>query len=383
MTAMPSPAGKKFKASRAFSAVTLIVIMLMLGVIGAVTASIVVSSFETSNKYLNSQQAFYAAQAGLEWVNKAVTFVSGSATSASTGRRIRFRVVNNTGADVTVTGLTASWNWPTAPADDTVFYEEIRIDEGAYSDDTVWDYTLAGSVRAGRGENKVFNTGPSVTLVSGTQYRFELRDFRNNQTGATGGNANMSSAIFRAAFTFTPNSKTVGPGTFTISAPAVAATENAVYVSTATADLAERKVQMASIVNFGVSGSGGGLSVGNSPSPDTDGTGNEDMRFELVNNTGSDITITSFTGVWSGERYFDQARFDSTTVFSSSTPRKGSGDLVSFSGFTLDDGDSVTMRLNNFKNVATGGNSSNRTSLQGIPVELTFSDGSVLSFTPT
>lgn len=221
--------------------------MVFLSITGRVIVSMVDAGQQSYLAHLESSQAFYAAEAGLEWTSRALRLIAGSEEIKAGNRRLYFDAINNSGGTLTVTGLTASWIWTTAPADTTQFYEEVRIDNGAYSDDRVWNYTSAGNNRAGNGEAITFNTGPSVTLTDGSTYNFSLYDFKNNETSSSA-NGDMSTAIVRVAFVFTPNSKTIGRGTFTISVPTIISGSNALYASTATIGSASRKLQMASLI---------------------------------------------------------------------------------------------------------------------------------------
>ena len=235
-----------FQSNNGLSSVTILLLMVFLAITGRVIVSMVDAGHQSYSAHLESTQAFYAAEGGLEWVSKALTYVSGSAEIKS-HRRLYFEVKNNSGGTLTVTGLTASWTWSVTPADTTQFYEKVRIDGGIYHDDTVWNYTSASNNRGGDGEAIIFNTGPAVTLTNGSAYEFAIYDFKNDETGSSS-NGNMDTAILRVAFVFTPNSKSVGRGSFAISVPQVTSGNNAIYVSTATVGSASRKLQMASLI---------------------------------------------------------------------------------------------------------------------------------------
>lgn len=248
MTSQDSLVGRNNKGRRdGLSSITILLLMVFLSITGRVIVSMVDAGHQSYSAYLESSQALYVAEAGLEWVNRAITFVSGTAEVKSGGKHLYFDIKNNSEGTLTVTGLTPSWTWTTTPADTTQFYEEVRIDSGAYSNDKVWNYTSAGNDRAGNGEAITFNTGPSVTLTNGSTYEFSLHDFKNDETGSSS-NGDMSTAIVRVAFVFTPNSKTIGRGTFTISVPTIISGSNALYASTATIGSASRKLQMISLI---------------------------------------------------------------------------------------------------------------------------------------
>ncbi|GEM_PF-5254839 len=379
----PSPQPPPIKGGGAvgLSSITILLLMVFLAVTGRVVISMVDAGHQSYSAHLESTQALYVAEAGLEWVSKSLTFVSGSASNLSGGRRLFFEVKNNSGGTITVTGLTASWSWSVAPADTTQFYQEVRVDGGAYNSDTVWNYTSAGNNRAGNGEAITFNTGPAVTLANGTTYEFALYEFKNDETGSSS-NGNMQNSIVRAAFVFTPNSISVGRGSFTISVPSITSGSNALYASTAAIGTVSRKAQMASLIRptFGATGTGLSYVTG---SATTTGSQNESLSFRVENQTGATISITSFTPVFSRvpESWYQTAVVAGTTVFDSTSPRNGTADAVSFSAVSISDASNITIQLQKWRDVESG-SGGNKQDVAGTTFQVTFSDGSVVEFTP-
>ncbi len=362
------------------SSITILLLMVFLAVTGRVIVSMVDAGHQSYSAHLESSQALYVAEAGLEWASRAITFVSGTAEAESGGKHLHFDIKNNSGGTLTVTGLTPSWTWTSTPADTTQFYEKIRIDGGSYSDTTIWDYASAGSNRGANGEAVTFNTGPAVTLSNGSTYEFQFRDFKNDETGGSS-SGNMQNAVVRVAFVFTPNSINVGRGSFTISVPAITSGNNVLYASTATIGSASRKLQVASLVrpNFGVTT---GLTyVAGSAS--TSGSSNENMKFKVENLTGATISITSFTPVFtrSPEAWYQTAKVDGTTVFDSTSPRNGTGDAVTFSTVSITDGSNIEIQLQKWRDIESG-SGGNKQDVAGTTFQVTFSDGSVIEFTP-
>ena len=368
------------KPSIGLSSVTILLLMVFLAIAGRVIVSMVDVGHQSYSAHLESTQGLYIAEAGLEWVSKVLTYSAGSATVTAGGRRLYFDVKNNSGGTLTVTGLTASWSWSTPPADTTQFYEQVRIDGGAYNNDTVWNYTSASNNRAGNGEAITFNTGPTVTLANGTTYKFSLYEFKNDETGASS-NGNMNNSIVRVAFVFTPNSMTVGRGTFTISVPSVTSGNNAVYVSTATIGSVSRKTQVASLIQPSY-GTASGLSY-IAGSAITSGSGGENMKFKVENLSGASISITSVTPIFTRtpEAWYETAKVGGTTVFSSTSPRNGTGDTVTFTAVAIADGDKIEIQLNQWRDVESG-SGGNKQDVAGTAFQVTFSDGSVVTFTP-
>ncbi|MFQ5863293.1 MAG: carboxypeptidase regulatory-like domain-containing protein [Candidatus Brocadiales bacterium] len=137
----------------------------------------------------------------------------------------------------------------------------------------------------------------------------------------------------------------------------------------------------------------------------------DDVIFQIENFSGNDIAISSITAEYtiSPTAYYEEVLINSVTVFTYITTRPGSGTIVTFAPVTvsrstvakkpylarvqanrvetpdivimrLAAGGSVTIELRNFRDVASG--IANIVDMTGIPFKITFSDGSVVRFTP-
>ncbi len=141
------------------------------------------------------------------------------------------------------------------------------------------------------------------------------------------------------------------------------------------------------------------------------GSSKEDLYFTISNFGANDVTITSLKMVYSKDAYYERVKVGGATVFSSTRPRKGSGDLVDFSSqpqtiqgtgkiipptvflaqlpnVKVDDvvagstgsGSSLNISMENFTSVRTG--SGSLVDMTGVTFTVTFSDGSEVTFTP-
>lgn len=141
------------------------------------------------------------------------------------------------------------------------------------------------------------------------------------------------------------------------------------------------------------------------------GTGKNDIEFFITNFSSSNINITSFKAVYSTDppAFYERINIGTTTVYNSTNPRLASGDTVTFSAITVAAGsgvsDSIPIRIQspvtevadigigtlgrgasikiemlNFKDAQTG--SASAVNMIGVPMEVTFSDGSIVRFTP-
>lgn len=131
---------------------------------------------------------------------------------------------------------------------------------------------------------------------------------------------------------------------------------------------------------FASSGGGGGASgsivyVGGSAQ-----TNGNDIEFQIRNDGGSTVTITSFVATYthSPNGYFKKVKWNGSTVFDQNNPRAGSGDTVNFSSSrTLAAGATATISLESFEDAPTGGDD---LTMSNTTFTITFSDGSVITF---
>lgn len=135
------------------------------------------------------------------------------------------------------------------------------------------------------------------------------------------------------------------------------------------------------------------------------------VEFSVTNFSSGDISITSFKPVFtiSPPAYFKELKIGGTSVYNSTSPRLGSGDTVTFSAKTvtggggvkesfplriqspvtevedlslgkLGKGASIKIEMKDFDDVQTGNGID--VDMTGVLFECTFSDGSVVAFTP-
>ncbi|UCE24631.1 MAG: hypothetical protein JSU74_00850 [Candidatus Zixiibacteriota bacterium] len=105
------------------------------------------------------------------------------------------------------------------------------------------------------------------------------------------------------------------------------------------------------------------------------------ISFDVANNTGGDVTVSSITLTWVGPTaYYQFVYWGGTKVFDSSAPRHGSGELTTFDmNQTISNGDTVTVVVDEFRDSDVGGSSRENMGSTDFTVE--FSDGSVIEFT--
>ncbi len=111
----------------------------------------------------------------------------------------------------------------------------------------------------------------------------------------------------------------------------------------------------------------------------TTGGNCDKINFDIVNTSGSTITITSITPVWaSPTAYFKEVEYDGDKVYEEENPRVGTGTTATFtSSKTINAGQTVNIEIKGFRDQPTGGNKVN---MSNIDFTVTFSDGSVVTF---
>ena len=110
------------------------------------------------------------------------------------------------------------------------------------------------------------------------------------------------------------------------------------------------------------------------------GAGCNDVSFDIANNTGDDVSITSMTVTWTGPTaYYVTIFWESSLVFNSGSTRAASGELADIDDQTIVDGDTVTVDVVEFKDKVSG--SANPVDMGPADFTIEFSDGSVIEFT--
>lgn len=129
----------------------------------------------------------------------------------------------------------------------------------------------------------------------------------------------------------------------------------------------------------GGGGGGGGSGLSYVASSATSYNSGKDFSFDVMNNAGSTIAITSLQATYAGAFYYEQIVFNGTTVFNSASPRGSSGQTKTFATQNINNGQTITIRYNTFKLCVSGGCSNG--DARGESFTINFSDGSAVTFT--
>lgn len=111
------------------------------------------------------------------------------------------------------------------------------------------------------------------------------------------------------------------------------------------------------------------------------GTSCNDIAFDIYNNTGATVSVSSIKLTWSSPTaYYSFVKWDNTTVVSSGTNRIASGETATFTTTkTIAHGATVTIDVTGFRSTRSG--SSSARNMEGVNMTVEFSDGSTISFT--
>jgi hypothetical protein len=110
-----------------------------------------------------------------------LVYQAGSALTKNGGRDVQFRVQNNTGSDITITSIQATYGY-------TAWYEEIKIDgTKVFQND---------NPRGGSGETKTFS---AIVIQDGDNPKIEYKKFKDAQSGGAS-DVNMQGDSFSVTF---------------------------------------------------------------------------------------------------------------------------------------------------------------------------------------
>lgn len=110
------------------------------------------------------------------------------------------------------------------------------------------------------------------------------------------------------------------------------------------------------------------------------GGSNEDVEFDIINNGSTAITIDWIIATYthSPTAYYERVRWNNGSVFFSTSPRAASGETASFnSSKTISPGETVTIEIQDFTDVISGGGSA--VSMTNTDFVVTLSDGTEIT----
>lgn len=124
----------------------------------------------------------------------------------------------------------------------------------------------------------------------------------------------------------------------------------------------------------GGGGGGGGITYVNNS--DTLFSSCANLKFWITNTSGSNISVTSIKLTWSSPTaYYEIVKWSGNQI-ASNMPRKGSGQVTTFSSQTINNGQSIQITIETFKDDPTSGNDVN---LTNTTFTIEFSDGSTFN----
>ncbi len=106
--------------------------------------------------------------------------------------------------------------------------------------------------------------------------------------------------------------------------------------------------------------------------------GNHHMTFQVVNNSGAGINITSIVATYAPAIYFQQILIGGNQVFNDLNPRGASGETKVFTTVTVNNGQTLAFEYRTFKQCSSG--NCGNANVQGTSFTISFSDGSSVNF---
>lgn len=369
-----------------FSLIEVVLVVLIMGILSAIAAQKWSGALE--------QSRFEATTGEMDLLAHAIT---GNPNLVANGLRSDFGYVGDVGAlppnlDALVSnpGGYATWNGPYIQSDFTQNPNDYKQDAWGAT------YAYSGGVAItsnGSGSAVTKQFASAASDLTNNSVQGSITDGLDNPPGDSASSVSVRITYPNGTGTITtstiyPNSG--GSYSFSTALPIGNHTVTAIYHADTLTRYASVLPKSAAYVNFRFPGD---LWSG-SPSPPAGGSGLEyvagsasqtglgqHVSFQIVNNSGSAISVTSIALTYSSSPniYYGMIVIGTTTVFNSSTPRGGSGDVQTFAAVNIADGETVTIQINNFKQCATGGCASGNAI--GVAFTANFSNGSSVNFT--
>lgn len=127
------------------------------------------------------------------------------------------------------------------------------------------------------------------------------------------------------------------------------------------------------------SGGGGTGGLTYVPNSAASSGGGQHMQFQVVNNSGAAVEISSVTATYSPAIYYGQILLGSVQVFNDSNPRGSSGSAKTFTAVTVNAGATLLVEFKSYKQCASG--SCGNGNASGTSFTVSFSNGSSVNFT--
>lgn len=377
-----------FRSEKGMTLIELVMVIIIIGIIAGVAMKSMESSIETGRLEATRSEMQALADA-----------IVGNPELMSNGSRIDFGYVGDVGSlppdlDALMSAPSgyATWNGPYISNNFVEATDDFKKDGWGVSYAYTGGLTITST---GSGSNITRQIAGDVNDLTANSIRGTILDAESIPPGTHSGELDITIQYPNGSGSLT--SQTVNPsasGNYILTGlPMGNHTITTVYTTTNDTVLSYVTLPpRSSVINnirFGYAlwaGSGGGSGSSGgieyvTGSAVTAGGGN-DVEFDITNNSGASITVEWLEADYTHTptAYFERVRWDNGNVAFQTSPRFASGDRVNFGSFkTLNDGSTVTIKLQDFNTSQSGGGSS--TNMAGSSFTVTFSDGSSISFT--
>ncbi len=379
--------------NKGFSLMEMIVVIVIMGIVASVALRSLTATLETTKVETTKQEMGQLASA-----------IVGNPEMVASGMRTDYGYVGDIGAlpssldDLVTNPGLGTWNGPYIGNDFTESTTDFKTDAWGQA------YTLAGTTLQSNGGGG----GTMTKSLAASTADLTSNSVNGYITDAAGNSPGDSASLLTVTLTYPDGAGSVTNATATVAGSGAFAFSNSVpignhlveVVYSSTADTAIAYVSVLpgstayttlripsapwSIMPGGGGGGGGGGSgdLEYVPSSASCGGGSsEDIEFEISNNSGSDISIDWIVVTYTSSptAYFQRVDWESSMVFNSNNPRAASGDTINFgSSQDIDDGDTKTITIENFKDTASG--SGTDVDMCNTDFTIEFSNGSTVSF---
>ncbi len=368
--------------ARGFTFLEMIVVIVILGILSTVAMRAVDNAME-KGRY----------EATMEEMDQLAEAIVGNPELYSAGMRTDFGYFGDVGSmpstlDALVTNPGyGTWDGPYVVRDFTQDPNGFKTDAWG----TLYSYSGGMTITStGSGSSIQKNIAGSLSDLSSNTVRGTVLDGLGNPPGgaASAVTVRITHPSGSGGYT-TRNTNPSASGAFSFTNQIPVGNHQVLGIYTATDDTASVYVSVLpnSTVtlnlrvpgdHWGSSGGGGagGLTLVAGSAQVTGGGKN--VEFQVENNTGSIISITTIKAEYDTYAFYEQIFIGVDKVFDSSNPRGASGETKTFAVEDIADGSQVTIKYRTFKDAQYG--AAGNVNMTGSSFTITFSDGSVVSF---
>lgn len=367
------------KSDKGFGLIEVLLLVLVLGIMGAVAFKTLDVTLDNSRRDLSTDE-----------MDKLGWAIAGNPDLFANGTRTNFGYVGDVGslppnldALVANPGGYATWKGPYIQNDFTQNANDYKTDAWGNLYSYTGGVTITSTGSGGSSITRRFAN--AATELTSNTVQGVVTDGQGNPPGALASNVSIRIVYPNGTggtATATTNPNASGNYAFVNISPQGLRTVTAIHTPTSDTIVRTAVVlpKSGANVDFRFRGNlwGGGTLI---YVPGSAGTQNvyHDVFFQVRNAGSSSVTVTALKAVYAASAFYEQVVWGTTIVASGTNPRFGPSQTAGLSpSQTIGPGATVTIYLNNFRSCQTGG--CGNVNMSGTTFTITFSDGSVITF---